>query len=192
MKKLRGLSLAMSIGALLASTALAEPPAQRNELFLGIGDAGLIFMLDDVGTAVLTLGTVTYGDEVGGFQIVGGYQRWFSSWSSLGVTGSWAGARKTAYFRGEDVGKVDRRLITLMIDWRAHWLRRPAWDLYSGVAVGVGEMSTDLYSAPDEDGTYPTFHFIPIGVRGGRDWGIFAETGFGLNGFVKAGVSRRY
>lgn len=183
--------LLFALGMLLAGSALAQPPEKRNEVVLGIGDAGLLFMLDDVTTTIFTLGTVTYGDERGGVQVVAGYQRWFSRGTSAGVTATWAGAKKTMFFRGRSVGDVERRQMTLTVDGRAHWFRRPSAELYTGLALGVGAFSDALVGAPDENDTFLAFHLVPIGVRFGRDWAGFFETGFGVNGFVRAGVSRR-
>ncbi len=176
----------------LAPAAFGQVPENRNEVFVAVGDPGLIFAFEDVGTVLFTLGTVRYGDQKGGIQVSAGYQRWLSSWSSLGVSGSWASASKTMYILDEPVADVERRLLTVMADWRAHWLRRPAWDLYSGVAVGLSNYSDDLYSAPDEHGNFPTLNLIPVGVRVGREWGGFGELGIGLNGFVRAGLSHRF
>jgi len=180
------------LGLLLASVALAAAPERRNEVFVGVGDAGLLFMVADVGTVVFSLGTVTYGDEELGFAVAAGYQRWFTSWSSVGVTAGWAGSRKPEYFQGQQLGDVERRLLSVMADLRGHWLRRPAWDFYSGLAAGVGQLRTDLISTPDEDELCPAFQVTLLGVRGGREWGAFGEMGVGLTGFVKGGLSRRW
>jgi hypothetical protein len=182
----------LALGMLLASTAFAQPPEKPNEVFVGFGDAGLIFALEDVVTTVFTLGTVTYGDQEGGLQVVAGYQRRFGSWAGLGVTGSWAGAKKTMRLMGNDAGRVERRLLTLMVDGRAHWLRRPRVELYSGLAFGFTSLGDEWAAlAEEEDLNGVGFHAIPIGIRFGRDVGGFLETGVGYHGFLKAGLSAR-
>lgn len=184
--------MALILGMLLASTALAQLPENRNEVFVSIGDPGMMFLIDDVATIVLTLGTVTYGDQEGGVQVVAGYQRWLNRWGSVGVAGSWAGSRKTAYLLGRRLGEVERRQLTLMAEGRAHWLRRPIVELYSGLALGVADWSDDLVAAPDESGMFFAFHVVPVGLRVGGDWGGFLEPGLGLHSFLKGGLSRRF
>lgn len=181
------------LGMLLASSAPAQPIEPKHELFLSVGDAGLIFALEDIVVAVGTLGNVTYGDQEGRFQVSGGYQRHFNRWTSAGVTGSWAGSRKTMYVRGARYDEVERRLLTLMAEGRLHWLRKPAVGLYSGLALGVFQMSDDLASLPKSDDlTGPGIHVILLGVRAGRDVGGFLELGAGFNGFLEAGISGRF
>jgi hypothetical protein len=185
--------MALTLGMLLASTALAQSPQKQNEFFVGVGDASLIFMIDDIATTIGTLGTVTYDDTEGGIQVVGGYQRRLGTWASVGVTGSWAGARRTMHFFGEEAGQVERRVLTVMADARGHWLRRPSLDLYSGLALGAVQWSDDWESVPnEEDFTHFGFHVIPVGVRVGRDLGVFLESGVGWHNLLKAGLSGRW
>ena len=111
------------------------------------------------------------------------------------MTASWAGSSKTVFLNGEDSGKIERQMLTLMADGRAHWLRRPVWDVYSGISAGISHFSDEFLSvSADDDGTFNGFAFqlIPIGVRLGRHTGGFFETGFGTNGFVKAGLSQGF
>ena len=184
---------ALALGTLLASSALAQSTPKQNELFLSVGDAGLIFAIEDVVVAVGTLGNVTYGAQEGGYQIAGGYQRRLGTWASAGVTASWAGARKTVHVHGTPYGKVERRLLTLMAEGRAHWLRRRSVELYSGIALGVAQMGDDLSSLSEEgDLTTLGFHVTALGMRVGRDVGGFLELGAGFNGFLKAGLSGRF
>ena len=73
----------------------------------------------------------------------------------------------------------------------AHWLRRPAWDVYSGISHFGDEFLSVL---TDDDGTFDVIacQLIPIGVRFGCHTGGFLETGFDTNGFVKAGLSQGF
>ncbi len=189
---------ALGLGMLLASSAFAQPPQKPNEVFLGIGDPGLIWGVHEVASDVadnLFLGdNVTYGDQQGGFQVALGYQRWLSGWSSVGITAGWAGSSKTTFINGVDHGKDDIQVLTLMGEWRAHWLRRSAMDLYSGLGAGVHQASHKFLTAPtggDEELTVPAFQLMPFGIRAGRDWGGFFEILIGTNGLLKAGLSRR-
>ncbi len=185
--------LTLALGMLVASTALAQPAMKKNELFVGIGDASLMFTFEDLVVTIASLGAVHYSDAEGGLQVVGGYQRRFNDWFSAGVTGSWASATRTMYVLDEDRGDVERRLITVMGDARAHWLRRPSVDLYSGLALGYAQW-TDEWDASDHtaDDGMAAFHIIPVGVRVGRDLGVFAEIGVGWHNILKAGLSGRW
>ncbi len=191
--------LALALGALLASSAFAQSPQKANEVFVGIGDPGIIWMLyagtTDVLDHIFYSNRVTYGDQQGGFQVVLGYQRQLGNWASAGLTGSWAGSSRTTFIDGEDRGKDEIQLLTLMADGRAHWLRRPVVDLYSGLGLGVTQVSDKFLAVPTgakDEFTSVAFQLIPIGIRVGRHTGGFFETGFGTNGFVKAGLSQRF
>ena len=184
---------ALTVCLLLATTALAQPPQKRNEAFISIGDASTLFLFDDLVTIIGSLGTVTYGDERGPFQIVGGYQRRLGSWASAGVTASYAHASRTMFFLGDEVGTFSRGLVTVLVDGRGHWVRRPSLDLYSGLALGVAHTSDKWASTSEEDHlTTAAFHLIPVGCRAGRDVGVFLETGIGWNNFFKVGLSGRW
>ncbi len=184
---------ALALVMLIASSASAQPPERPNEFFLGVGDAGLIFEFEEVLVTVFSLSQVRYGDEKIGVQFIAGYQRHFNSWASAGVTTSWAGSRRTVFIGGADNGEVERRLITVVADGRAHWLRRPNVRLYSGLALGYAQLSDDLGNLADKDALNTlAFHIIPVGVRVGRDVGGFFEVGAGWHGFFKAGLSGRW
>lgn len=183
---------------LSASTALAQTEAPRNQVYVGVGDPGAIFMFteiaDNILTGVFSLGTVTYGDQQGGFLVNAGYERRFGAWNGLGISASWAGSRKTAYHDGREIGRVDRQMIAVTTDWRAHWLRRPAVDLYSGVSLGMLNFSDQIGVPGGQDDSITGFAFqlVPLGARFGRAWGGYAETGFGTHGFIKVGLSNRF
>jgi len=189
---------AIVLGTLLASPAFAQPPQKQNEVFLGIGDPGLVWGFHEVGSELLDAlfdgGNVTYGDMQGGFQIAVGYQRWLRAWSSAGVTASWTGSSKTVFIDGEDRGEDQVRILTLMAEWRVHWLRNPSVDLYSGLGGGVFQLRHKVVTfsiAGQEAKIWPAVQLIPLGVRAGRDWGGFFELLIGTNGLLKAGLSRR-
>lgn len=190
--------LAAVLATLVASTALAQVPAQRNQVYVAIGDPGLIFIVNDIADDIVgemfSLGHVSYGAQRGGLQVSFGYERRLGTWNGVGVTGSWAGSSKRVYFDGRDIGSVERQLLSLTFDWRAHWLRLPSADLYSGLSSGVLNLG-DRLGAPggrDDSMTGAAFQIVPIGARLGRTWGGYVETGIGTHGFFKAGLSRRF
>ena len=185
--------LAVAVGLFLASSALAQVPPPQNEFFVGVGDASLMFTFEELAVTLGTFGIVSYGDTEGGVQVVGGYQRRLNAWASAGVTASWAGGRRTMYFLDEEIGEAERRMITVMADARAHWFRRPAVEIYSGVALGMVQYGDEWGDvADDESYTHVGFHVTPVGVRVGRDLGVFAELGVGWHNFLKAGLSGRW
>ncbi|HFK5510657.1 TPA: hypothetical protein ACGZ9U_001569 [Elizabethkingia anophelis] len=66
--------------------------------------------------------------------------------------------------------------------------------LYSGVSAGVlfkNAKYIDKTSKTEEKDNLTTFGFniMPIGLRYGRDFGVFIEPNIGTKGFVNAGVS---
>ncbi len=189
----------LALFALLAPTAFAQPPERPNEVSLGIGDCGYMFLLFD---ALETIAGSTYGNQLGGFQLYASYERRMGTWNGVGVMGSWAFSSKYKYDgdTGEKLGKDDRYQLALTADWRAHWLRRPQVGLYSGLSAGMLYF-TDKYrhigywpfeESPPHSMTTLAFRIVPIGLRVGGDWGGFLEPGFGTHGFVRAGLARRF
>ncbi|WP_407534401.1 hypothetical protein [Elizabethkingia miricola] len=66
--------------------------------------------------------------------------------------------------------------------------------LYSGVSAGVlfkNAKYIDKTSKAEEKDNLTTFGFniMPIGLRYGRDFGVFIEPNIGTRGFINAGVS---
>ena len=190
MKALNFVAAAM----MLASTALAQPPDKRNEVFVSVGDATMIFV---VGNADLSQALDFGHPEGGAMTVVAGYQRRFGNWASAGISAGWAKASTSTgffIFRGPD---VTRDLQTVMLDGRAHWLRKPAWDLYSGVAIGAA-MVMDHYEATSVDlartASDPFFAYQAtlLGVRAGGGLGAFLELGAGYHSLFKAGLSGRW
>ncbi len=196
--------LAVALAALLAAPAFAQPSSEpspkKNEVYLAIGDPGILFALTDVSTQILTqivggmVGShITYGDTKGGFQLTGGYQRQLASWFSAGVAGAWAGTSQSIYVNGVDRGDREMQFLTLIAEGRAHWLRRPSVRLYTGIGIGMNAVNDKFVGLADSKDTLimPAFQVVPIGIRVGRDWGGYAELALGTNGVLKAGLSRR-
>lgn len=175
----------------LPGAASAATPEHPNEFFLGIGDAGMLWAFEDVFVTIFSFGYVSYGEEKLGFQVVGGYQHHFSPSLSLGATASWAGSQRAQYFDDVYVGDVERRMYAVMLDGRARWFRRPSFQMYSGLGLGLAALADeDEYDSESTSG--PCWHLVPIGMRVGRDVAAYAEFGIGWNGFLKAGITRRW
>jgi hypothetical protein len=153
--------LAFALSALLASCAMAQVPEKRNEVSLGIGDAGVIWIVQDA-----------FGEDVSP-QFFVGYQRRFGRWAGLGLTASYV-----------DVKAFE--LTTMAAEARGHWLRRPRVDLYSGLALGVISQTGCVDPA-----TFPAIQLVLFGIRFGGETGGFFESGIGTNGFLKVGFSQR-
>jgi len=184
--------LAVALGMVVASSALAQSSPPRNEFFVGAGDASLVFTFVDIATTIGSLGLVSYGDAETGLQYVAGYQHHFG-WASLGVTGSWASDQRTVRVAGEARGDAERTLTTVLLDARGHWLRRRTVDLYSGVGIGYARWTDDWEDLDEKvDDSSVGFHVIPLGIRVGSGLGVFLETGIGWHNLVKAGLSGRW
>lgn len=184
--------LALALGMLVASSALAQTAPPRNEFFVGIGDASLVFTFVDIATTVGSLGLVSYGDADAGLQYVAGYQRHFG-WASLGVTGSWASDQRPVRVGGEARGDAKRTLSTVLLDARGHWVHGRTVDLYSGLGIGYAHWTDDWEDLDEKvDESHVGFHVIPLGLRVGRSVGVFVETGVGWHNLIKAGLSGRW
>lgn len=181
---------AVALGTLAAASASAQEA--RHEVFVGAGDASMVFDLRDIGATIFSFGLISYDDPTGSFQMTAGYQNRFAPRWSAGVTASWARADRNVLFLDTPVDKLERRMWTAMAEARFHWLTRSSVDLYSSLGAG-GAWTTDRYEYVAKQTHFdPAYQLNLIGARVGRELGAFAELGFGWNGIVKAGLSGRF
>lgn len=195
---MRGIALrllAVLFTLLVASPASSAPPPRPNELHVGLGDRGMMFEFNDafgdIFATIFSLGHLSYGETGGSPQFTAGYERWLNRWASLGASGAYVTSHRTVYWDDVRQSDEEQSLFVVMGDARAHWLRRPSVQLYSGLSLGIANWGYKYASHSSSEGGL-AFQLTPIGVRIGRDLGAYAEFGLGHGSALRAGLSKRY
>jgi hypothetical protein len=187
--------LALLLTLLLSAPALSQPPPKPNEVHVALGDRGVAFDfshgLEEMFLFIFTLGYVTYGEASGPPAVTLGYERWVSRWASLGVSTAYASAHRMVYYRNEPDSQEHQSLFTMMIDTRAHWLRRTSFEMYSGLSFGLASWGSGYAGDHSSDGSM-AIQATPVGMRIGRDLAVYGELGLGHNSVVRGGLSKRF
>lgn len=167
----------------------------RNEVYAGYG------MLTDIRIAFETenfLGIIAgaqYADVKGPGAFMAGYNRYLSRKVSLGATVTYQYLQITGtYSSGEPINNY-YSLLNVMARFDYHYVNDEKVQIYSGAALGP---SFILGNWQDAEGREK--HFAPfvayqlnlIGMRVGRTWAGYGELGFGRNGLLTLGISRRF
>ncbi len=196
-------ALALALGMLLASSALAEPPQRKNEVFIGVGSGPVVFVLQAIGDVFVDVafhGGGSYRTEgSGGGQFVAGYQHRFNRLLGAGASGSWAKISEDLYREGENqkLSTTTRQMVTIQVDGRLHWVDWRWGGLYSNVGLGFAarhyEYTDDEYHVSfSHDWSHAAVNLIPLGVRLGGDVAGHLEIGGVTNSWVTAGLSYRF
>lgn len=102
-----------------------------------------------------------------------------------------------AYILGNKVGKDNRYYLTIALEGRINYLKKPIFNLYSGLGLGYtiakGTITYDDKS-PDtkQDFSHVNYQITAVGFRVGKDLAGVAEVGFGYKGIANIGVSYRF
>jgi hypothetical protein len=188
--------IALALGMILASSALAQAPEKPNEAFVSVGTGPFVFVVEemaDIFGMVLTLGAMRVEAEESSPQLMVGYQHRLNRFFGAGVAGSWASKSATVYLANQNLGEVRTTMTTLVLEGRGHWLSRPMWDLYSGLGLGFALRNEEWKHADKDDTkTEAALHLTYLGVRVGGDVGGFLEVGGAHNSILAAGLSARF
>lgn len=180
---------------LLSSPALAVPPPKPNEVHFALGDRGAAFEFSDtfseIFILIFTMTYVTYGETSGPPAFTLGYERWVNNWASLGVSTAYVSAHRMVYYRQEPSSEEHQSLFTMMLDSRAHWLRRRSFEMYSGLSFGVASHASEYKGDHSSEGGL-AIQATPIGMRIGRDLAAYGELGLGFNSVLRGGLSKRF
>lgn len=102
-----------------------------------------------------------------------------------------------AYILGVNEGKDNRYYLTIALEGRINYLKKPIFNLYSGLGLGYtiakGTITYDDKS-PDtkQDFSHINYQITAVGFRVGKDLAGVAEVGFGYKGIANIGVSYRF
>lgn len=174
--------------------------AQKNEIYVSYGFASsqeIIESLSGIATPVATLGFANSTSDINYGPIVIGYNHYVNDkwsvgglYSNTSLNGSISSSGTppvTAYYQNT--------YNTVMLRTDYHYLTGHKLQLYSGIAAGV----SFTQSKPDKGSTGEkssatdfAYQLNALGLRYGTDWGIFAELGFGYNGVLSFGISKKF
>jgi hypothetical protein len=187
--------LASLLTLTLSSPALSEPPPKPNEVHVALGDRGAAFSfssgLEEMLLFIFTLSYVTYGETSGPPAFTLGYERWANRWASFGVSTAYATAHRMVYYNKDPGFEEHQSLFTVTVDSRAHWLRRTSFEMYSGLSLGMASWGSEYNGDNSSEGGI-AIQATPIGMRYGRDLGVYGEFGLGHNSILRGGLSKRF
>lgn len=177
----------------------SNPQKPKGEFRIGYGllsDVQLIAAFTDT---YVTITSGISGEPIGSDYptvgpIIAGYSFFLSDRISLGPELNIIQLDiKSTYSSGELTR--DQFLITNLsarVDF--YYVQNEKLELYSGASLGgsyIFEQSVD----PDEENNsapFVSYHLNFFGVRFGKSWAGFAEVGFGRNGLMNFGVTKRF
>lgn len=118
----------------------------------------------------------------------------FRSRWQFSVNGSYAGAHAPVYAKidGERLGRVNISFTAVYPSMQYFWINRPAFQLYSGLGVGLGFLRYSMVDDVLDKEVSTIVQLAPLGLTLGRDWYGFAEWNIGWNNYIKIGVGYRF
>lgn len=93
----------------------------------------------------------------------------------------------------EKIGEQSNAYYTLAAETSYYYMNKERTKLYGLLGLGatfVDLEAKDYINQTSEKSTdsFPNYHFTPIGVSYGKNWGGFAEIGFGYRGLFSCGL----
>ena len=154
---------------------------------------------DDIGTSVISFGSVRYDDGSFFGPIALEYFYHLNPVVGVGAVGAYARETKDMFFGNDHCGKAKSNFITVMPSVKFNWLRKPYLGLYSKVAAGVTFRSQkdDFTSNQHEDNSRNSvlfnFQLTGFGIEAGpKNVRAFAEFGVGEQGVALAGIRFKF
>lgn len=180
----------------------------RHEFYVWYGQHPIAELIGEgVGSAVST-GLIRaffpsiqpFRDELSSIGIFGvGYNRYLSRRWTVGISGNYLQLERKRYQQSDNqyVGMVhsDYYRVWLKTDFR--YINRPRFQMYLGGIVGYGFVKQYAQRPNGEIGSKSNFDYVPLhltalGLRFGRNIGVFLEGGMGSNGLINAGISGKF
>lgn len=185
----------------LAIVFSSQMYSQKHEISAGMGLGSTVQLLDEfwefgAGFSAVFFNTsyVEKTENLGEFRISYAYtpkQRW-----SFGAAFSYNQSKFDVFRTDEKIGNQVNNYYTLAAETRIAFLQKEQLRLYALMGVGAtfGQVKRSHWSDGIEQrsqGTLFNFQITPFGVRYGKDWGGFAELGFGYRGLLSFGIFYR-
>ena len=100
-----------------------------------------------------------------------------------------------AVYDGPKITNIyDRTIVSALHMWKFSYLNRESWQLYSSAGIGIMWGSNRHRGVEGADlKVLPAFQLVPVGVRYGRRYCVFAETEIGMSQLgLRLGVCYRF
>ena len=172
--------------------------SQEHQVSAGMGLGTTVQMLDvltEIGGAFSSIffkgSYLDKTDNIGEFRISYAYtpkDRW-----SYGATLSYNQSKFDALIKGEKIGEQVNDYYTLAAETSFAYFKKERMSFYAllGAGATLGNVKQTRFSTGKEsqsNGTIFNFQITPVGFRYGKQWGGFAEMGFGYRGLLNFGA----
>ena len=181
----------------------AQASMPKNEVYAGLGllnDNQILAMATDIVSTVVTLGYLVRPGSYQAFTPFAGYRHWFTNRFGLGGIFAFDANSVEVYNENDrtQMRTINRRYMTFAVEPIFNYVYKPSWQLYG--YLGLGTTIVSFADATFDNGTkvnvsrvpYINVHVTPIGVRFGKEFGGFAELGYGYKGILNAGFTYRF
>jgi hypothetical protein len=138
---------------------------------------------------------VTYTEKITGTGSISmGYNYYPARRWSIGLQGVFERVNDRLEFSNGNAGISRVDVISGMVRTDFRWINKPGFKFYSGAAIGGAAYHYyDVDDSSNSDRDFGVaFAVTPLGLRFGKNIGIFLEGGIGWDGLIKAGISGRF
>jgi len=172
----------------------------QNEIYGGYGFGSaqeISSVYSDVITPIITIGTL-YTETMSPVGPVSlGYRRSFSKNFTLAIAGNYVAFNKQFKKSSDNsvVGTVKNTFYSFIARGDYYYVTGEYFQMYSGVGVGftyAHDNYLDSSNASGQGKMYSAFQVNAVGIRVGKNFGVFAELGYGFEGIINAGISLKF
>lgn len=138
---------------------------------------------------------VTYEEKITGTGAISvGYNYYVSPRWSVGCQGVFERVSDRLEFSNGNVGTYRSDVLTGMVRTDFRWVNKPGFKFYSGAAVGGSNLRHYEVGDPTNENSelMLAWQATPLGLRFGKNIGIYLEAGLGWDGLIKGGISARF
>lgn len=182
--------------AIFLSVQLSMAQEHKFSTGMGIGTTshiinGFVEFGSTFGSVFLNSARIANTRNTGEFRISYAYipgERWH-----FGGTFSYNHAESDIFKNNEKIGYRNNDFYTLAGESGYFFFKREKWKLYALVGAGISfGTSSEVRYEPRKvfvgNGTLFNFQISPVGIQYGKNWGGFAELGFGYRGVMSFGL----
>lgn len=191
---MRSFLLLIPLFLIFSFNSKAQEQQKRHQISGGMGVASTAQIINSFVEFLsgYSKSRLTNSHNIGEFRLSYTYrpkERWH-----FGGTFSYNHTDSDIYRNDEKIGDRRNAFYTLAVEAGYFYLKREKVKLYSQMGAGVSFVTnteTEI-NYPDNSrknsGVLFNSHYSPIGIQYGKDWGGFAEIGFGYRGILSAGL----
>lgn len=182
-----------------AMNVQAQEEAQ-NEVSVSYGGAGASTIGDGfgkIGTAFITLGSVSTKNEKEFGPLAVEYFHKVAPKLSVGVIGTWVRVTGDEYFGSEKHGDYTKNIYSILPAVKYQWLKKKNFGMYSKVGLGITfcnskeTVQSDNRSESSNETKFG-FQVSAVGIEVGSSICGFAEVGYGEQGMLLAGLRVKF